>query len=69
VARGQQSINVRVAGEYRTRAMGFIEIPIKINQAIDVPLPDMQAIERELTRQLQNQLQNQFQQGLDNLLR
>jgi len=63
IAKGQQSIKVRVAGEYRAKALGFIDIPIKIDQEADVSLPDMKAIEAELSRQLQEQIR----QGLINL--
>jgi len=58
IAKGQKSINVRLSGQYRTTVLGFIELPVKVDQAIDVPLPSMQDIEKELGNQLQEQLKN-----------
>ena len=69
VVKGQKSIKVRVAGEYKTRALGFIEIPIRIDQETDVPLPDMKEVEKELGNQLENQIKQGLQQGLENLFK
>ena len=56
IAKGQKSINVRVSGQYRTTVLGFIELPVKVDHAIDVPLPSMQDIEKELANQIKNGL-------------
>lgn len=65
IAKGQEFIKVRVSGQYRTKVLGFIELPVKLDKEIDVPLPTMKDIERELSSQLQQQLQNNF--NLENL--
>ncbi|MDR1997080.1 MAG: LEA type 2 family protein [Candidatus Margulisbacteria bacterium] len=73
IARGQKTLKVRVSGEYRAAVLGFIELPLKFAQEAEVPLPDMRAVEQELTRQLQEQARQNLNelnmQDLQNLFK
>ena len=58
IAKGQEFVKVRVSGQYRTRVLGFIELPVKLDKEIDVPLPTMKDIEKTLSDQLNQKIRD-----------
>ncbi|GBR77463.1 hypothetical protein RDn1_122 [Candidatus Termititenax dinenymphae] len=56
ILNGQKSIKVRVAGQYTTKVLGFWEYPIKIDQEVDVPLPEFKT--EDVTKSVQDALKN-----------
>ena len=68
VLSGQKTIPVRVAGQCSLRALLFLEAPIKIDQTVDVPLPDIanfqkgvqQNIQKEIDKNLNNIIEDIF---------